>query len=321
MGIVKVGVSNDANLSKDYFRLRGRLMTIEAEADHRDVSDDLAKFREEAYKSLKQGGLTESSYEELMQRVDKAPSQTQASEEYVRLKDTYRLRTANGRVMNSAEREDFNSEIDLALKAGMLTQEETERLRSLPASNFPPTDTRVIDISKRRSARDTPMRRKAAARRAEHTNRYDELVTSYKELYKTCDGVDNSGRVRKFFREVEQAYKSGDISLAEYKDFHAAMNDTEAFLNDVDINVNSGDYETLREQIIASVSSDDAIREICKQVSTWATKHGVSEAYAKQNPLAVALNNFNEFLNAGGQLVALGDQTAMSSRQLQLMRL
>ena len=108
--------------------------------------------------------------------------------------------------------------------------------------------------------------------------------------------------------------------MAEYREFHKAMNDTEAFLSDVEIPTSSRDFKFLRERVVASVSSDEALKEIAKQIGVWAKEHGTPENLIKSNPLGVALDNLDAFLASGQQLVAIGD-VATDRRQLMQMRL
>lgn len=307
-------------VSTDYFRLRGRLMTIQAEAAHTSASESLCEFRSEVQDAHLRGALSDAHYEELMRLADEVPATAQRSEEFLRLKSRHTSLTANGRVMNAAEREDFEEEISLALNSGSLSPQEAIDLRALSSTVAADEGPKIIDIPQRRKASDAPSRKRAAEQRNQHTARYEQLVQEYRALYDSDMSTNRENRARLFFRNVEAAYRHEEITMAEYKEFHAAMNDTEAFLSDVEIPVNSRDFDFLRERVVASVSSNEALMEIAKQIGAWAKCHGTPEKLVKSNPLGVALQNLDAFLASGEQLVAIGDK-AVNRKQLLQMRL
>lgn len=298
--------------SSDYFILRGMYQEMCANGQQDDIIPIMQAIKERH----QSGFISKREYDELVHMVS-SRGKVERSEEFERLhRVILKLLEKNGTIPEDSAKE-IEEEINLAASHGLLRGGEDSILRAALTSTMPAI--RVIKPVIR--ANDVPSRKKARAKSSVQTPGCKELFQDYQALY-TTESVQNwESTRRKFFRKVASYYQNGLITVKEYRDFHAALDDHSAYLDEITIDTRSRAFEGFRERLLGIMSTDGEVVEVIKQIADWSVrKRGVSAEAVMANIVGIADKNLDSFINSGMMLITVAAREAVviPMRQMQL---
>lgn len=300
--------------SKSYFILRGKILQATTGA----TNFTLVNCALEAEEAHKAGELVDEEYSQILDCIKNGMT---GSEEYRRLLLVIQEKLKQG--TSDKMREGLLEEIALAWESGLIHANEREELMSaLDTVTEVENNPKTISFSSNRlsKAYDTPAMRRRRERSSKHSEGYDELVDDYRNLFTEESMMNVEGNKRKFFQKVAYFYQEGIITIKEFRDFHAALDDDSAYLDTIDIDCDSQAFAKFRDAFLEMMSTDTEIMEVIKQIASWSKGRGVSEVAVNHNIIKVATDNLDSFMQSGNMLVTASarERTTIQIKNLKL---